>query len=170
MGHQGGSLEQVWGPLVYGAARIWDRLEFSYPGCCPRHCQTGRSLRGEATWKVPRRGSQWSAPGASKGEPLALTGHMTLLCCGAPAGMTDSSVLVTSVRDAFPGFDDSTGQQPSLRRAVALEALASFWQPHRCTLSSSRKLTGCSQPVLPLMPPTHLPRLFPSAFPTETPF
>lgn len=57
-----------------------------------------------------------------------------------PEGMTDSSVLVTSVGDAFPGFDDSTGQQPSLRGAVAREALAPFWQPHRCALSSSRDL------------------------------
>lgn len=26
--------------------------------------------------------------------------------------MTDSSVLVTSVRAAFPGFDDRTGKEP----------------------------------------------------------
>lgn len=96
MGHQGGSLEQVWGPLVYGAAKMLgfgigqDFLTQAVaPGTARRAlaCLASKQKpEGEATWKVPRRGGQWSAPGASKGEPLALTGHRTLLCCGAPRG------------------------------------------------------------------------------------
>lgn len=44
---------------------------------------------------------------------------MALLVLWGPTGMTDSSVLVTSVRAAFPGFDGRTGQEPNLRGAVA---------------------------------------------------
>lgn len=51
--------------------------------------------------------------------PLTLAGHMALLLLWGPTGMTDSSVLVASVRAAFPGFDGRTGQEPNLRGAVA---------------------------------------------------
>lgn len=60
-------------------------------------------------------------PGGKQGRTSSSNPHKT---CGpamlwGPIEMTDSSVLVTSVRAAFPGFDERTGQQPSLREAVA---------------------------------------------------
>lgn len=103
MGHQGGSLEPSLGNAVYGATRMFgfgigqDFLTHTVaPGIARKGlvCLVSRlkaeakALKGEATWKAPRRGGQCSAPGTSKGEPcpLTLTGHMTLLCCGDPLG------------------------------------------------------------------------------------
>ena len=87
--------------------------------------------------------------GGEPGRALSSNPHRTVAVVSRPAGMTDSSVLVTSVRAASLGFDDRTGPEPSLR-----EAPVPFWQPHRCTLScSSGSWTDCSKPLpLPALP------------------
>lgn len=85
-----------------------------------------------------------STPHRTRG-PAALWG---------PTAMTDSSVLVTSVRAAFPGFDDRTGKEPRWRGAVASRP----WPPPGSLTGApcpvpSGSWTNCSEPGhLPALP------------------
>lgn len=71
-----------------------------------------RGLRRGGSAVRAQRGTHWRA--------LFSSPHRTAEgVLWGPAGMTDSSVLVTSVRAASLGFDGRTGSEPSLRGAVA---------------------------------------------------
>lgn len=70
--------------------------------------------------ELRRGGSAVSSQGVTHWRALFSSPHRTVEgVLWGPAGMTDSSVLVTSVRAASLGFDDRAGWEPSLRGAVA---------------------------------------------------
>lgn len=133
MGQQGGSLEHSLRTAgVWSHWNVWGlgRPGLSYPHSCPDTARMAwspnsrqqlKSGEVKLAGKYPWEGWSVVCPEGKQGGTLSAIPRKTRgpAMLWGPIEMIDSSVLVTSVRAAFPGFDERTGQQPSLRGAVA---------------------------------------------------